>query len=88
MDARNIADSEVLADIAIQHGWSRIDAIDALQNSTEIAVTNQAVARSVSANVRGVPHYLINGIPLSGHQSEQAFSTAIEEATKSKVLNA
>ena len=78
IDARNIGDSEVLADIASTYGFEREEAKRLVESAHEIAATRRAAAESAARGVRSVPQFFFNGsVSLSGHQSEEAFADTI-----------
>ncbi|MDB6060364.1 MAG: polyketide synthase [Verrucomicrobiaceae bacterium] len=85
MDALNISNSEVLADIALQHGFERDEVITLLADEEERAETQHRVVRSAKAGVKSVPHFVFNGrIAISGGRSERELTDAIASAHTSE----
>lgn len=83
LDARNIGDVNVLADVAAGHGFHRLEARAV---ALDPAVRNQVeeeVARSAAAGVRSVPHFDFgDGVAISGGRSEAEIASAIGEAMR------
>ena len=87
IDARNIDDSDVLADIAAAYGFEREEAKQLVQSAAELAITRQAAADSAAHGVRSVPQFFFNGaISLNGHQSEAAFIEAIRSQQHNEAM--
>jgi predicted DsbA family dithiol-disulfide isomerase len=81
LDARNISDADVLADVAVAYGFdheeARAIALDAAQHRR----VEQEAARSTAAGVRSVPHFVFDGrIIIIGGRSEDEIASAIREA--------
>lgn len=85
LDGVNVADPHTLADIAIQHGFERDEAI-AIATSPEWRRRVEVEAgRSSSRGVRSVPHFVFGDqIELSGGRSEAELAAAIHEALTSQ----
>ncbi|POD70923.1 polyketide synthase [Pseudomonas syringae group genomosp. 3] len=82
MDALNISNAQVLADIGAQHGFDRGEVIALLADGNERAQTQREVVRSFEVGVKSVPHFVLNGsIALNGGRSEDELSTAIASAS-------
>ena len=81
VEARNIADTDVLVDIATDYGFDRAEAKRLVQSPAELNETTQAAADATQLGFRGVPHFIFNGgVPVSGSQREEVFVTAIQRA--------
>ncbi|MCB8878226.1 DsbA family oxidoreductase [Acidisoma silvae] len=81
MDARDISDADVLADIAVQHGFSRDEVIALLADEKERAETRREVARSAAAGVKSIPHFVFNGrLAINGGRSEAELAEAIRSS--------
>jgi predicted DsbA family dithiol-disulfide isomerase len=70
----------VLADIAEQHGFTRDEAITAINDAAELAET-EALARDAARNgIQGVPFFvLVNKYALSGAQPQDVFDMALAQ---------
>lgn len=79
LEARNIADPEVLADVAAGFGFSRDEAIAiATEPARQTAIT-QAAAEAAAQGINGVPFFIFQGkYALSGAQPEEVFARALE----------
>jgi predicted DsbA family dithiol-disulfide isomerase len=83
VEARNIADADVLADIAADHGFDRDEAKRLVQSPAEMNKTRQAAADAAELGICGVPYFVFSGgASVSGSQSEEAFVEAIRQATE------
>lgn len=81
MDSRDISDVQVLADIAVRHGFDRDEVIALLANVQERAETRRDVARSAEAGVKSIPHFVFNGrLAINGGRSETELADAIRSA--------
>src|SRR5690606_2231607 len=61
MRAMNIGDAAVLADIAVNFGFDRAQALHVVQDANELALTQQQVAAAAARGIRSVPHFIIAG---------------------------
>lgn len=85
MDALNISDAQVLADIAAQNGFDRDEVVTLLADEQERAETQRRVTRSFEAGVMSVPHFVFDGrIAINGGRSEGELSGAIASAQNSE----
>lgn len=83
LDGRNIADRDVLVDIAIRHGFGTTEAHALLDNIGERRRTLDEAGRAIKSNVTGVPLYIMNGREaVSGAQASSVFTGAIERALR------
>lgn len=80
---RNIADADVLADIAAAHGFGRDEARNiALDPARRLAV-EQAAANAGAIGVHSVPHFVFGGrVTINGGRSEGEIARAIEAALR------
>ena len=85
--AQNIADAEVLADIAADQGFDRDEArAIAIDPDWHRRVEAEA-AKAAQAGVRSVPHFVFNGsIALHGGRSEEELAAAIGAAISAGAL--
>jgi len=82
-EGRNIADREVLADIASSHGFTKNEIDQIIRWDAELEVTRAAAAVSAAKGVRSVPHFVFDGsVALNGHQSEDAFVEGIQSVAR------
>lgn len=79
IDAQDISDPDVLADIAVQHGFKRDDALQLVTSPVERDATRQAAVAAASRGVRSVPTFVING-QAAQPQDEAALATLIHAA--------
>ena len=83
LDARNIGDVEVLADVAVRHGFDRQEARAIALDPAACAQVEEEVARSAAAGIRSVPHVDFgSGVAISGGRSEAEMASAIREAMR------
>ncbi|MGY5808670.1 DsbA family oxidoreductase [Rhizobium sp. LEGMi198b] len=81
LGARNIADADVLADIAVDHGFERAEVHAIACDPAWCRRVEQEAARSVAAGVRSVPHFVFAGrIAINGGRSEDEIALSIKEA--------
>lgn len=79
--AENIADAEVLADIAADHGFSRAEARAIALDSAQHRRVEYEAANSAAAGVRSVPHFVFgNRVAINGSRSEDEIAHAINGA--------
>ena len=68
-EGMNIADPEVLATIAVDHGFTADEARALVTSTQELAATREAVEEARGLGIRGVPYFVINGrVAVSGAQ--------------------
>lgn len=83
LGVKNIADADVLADIAADYGFDRADARAIALDPSQRERVEQEAARSAAAGVRSVPHFVFGGkIAINGGRSEDEISLSIEQATR------
>jgi predicted DsbA family dithiol-disulfide isomerase len=83
LGVKNIADADVLADIAADYGFDRADARAIALDPSQRERVEQEAARSAAAGVRSVPHFVFGGkIAIIGGRSEDEISLSIEQATR------
>jgi predicted DsbA family dithiol-disulfide isomerase len=81
LESRNIADRDVLADIAVRHGFTNMEVHAILDDGAERRRTLNEAERTIETGVRSVPLYVINGREtVSGAQRPSVFTGAIERA--------
>lgn len=81
LEAKNIADPAVLAEVAAPHGFLA-DEVKALTgDSQELAQTRQEAEHAARSGVRGVPLFIFDGrTALSGAQPEAVFRDALRSS--------
>lgn len=83
LTARNIADADVLADVAAPYGFSRDETRAIASDPTRHKQIEQEAANSIAAGVRSVPHFVFeNRFAINGGRSEEEISTAINNALR------
>ena len=81
LDAKNISDPDVLADIAVRHGFERAEARAIALDPAQHRRVEQAAAQAFAAGVRSVPHFVFGGrIARNGGHSEEEIAAAIRYA--------
>lgn len=79
--ARNIADADVLADIAAAHGFGREEARAIALDASQHRLIEQAAASAGAAGVRSVPHFVFeNRFAINGVRSEDEMAGSIQAA--------
>lgn len=79
--AKNIADPDVLADIAAGFGFNHDQARSIAATPAQHRRVEEAAARSAAAGVRSVPHFVFGGgVALAGGRSEDEIASAIQRS--------
>lgn len=81
-EARNIADGDVLADIASQHGFTADEARAIVSDAAELARTRAETEQASASGIRAVPLFVIGDQRISGAQPEAVLRAAIETALR------
>ncbi len=80
LQARNIADRNVLEELAVQHGF-RVGEAASLLAAAEIELTRKQARDAGTKGIRGVPFFVFNGkLAVSGAQTVQVLKAAAEQA--------
>lgn len=80
LEHRQINDDNVLVDIAVEHGWDRGDAMDAINDETELAITAELATSAAQQGIRGVPFFVFGQkYALSGAQPDDVFAQALDK---------
>jgi len=83
LDARNVGDVDVLADIAVHHGFDRLEARAIAIDLTARSRIEAEVAKSAAAGIRSVPHFDFGpGIAITGGRTEDEIASSILEAIR------
>ena len=77
---RQINDDNTLADIAVEFGWDRGDALDAMNDANELSITEQLATSAAQQGIRGVPFFVFGEkYALSGAQPDEVFTQALDK---------
>lgn len=80
LEHRQINDDNVLADIAVEFGFDRGDALDAMNDENELAITEQLANDAAAQGIRGVPFFVFGEkYALSGAQPDEVFERALQQ---------
>jgi predicted DsbA family dithiol-disulfide isomerase len=80
LEHRQINDDNVLADIAVTFGYDRGDALDAMNDENELAITEQLATDAAQQGIRGVPFFIFGEkYALSGAQPAEVFDKALAQ---------
>ena len=80
LEHRQINDDNVLADIAVEYGFDRGDAIDAMNDENELGITEQLAVDAAAQGIRGVPFFVFGEkYALSGAQPDEVFEWALQQ---------
>lgn len=81
LEAKNISDADVLADIAVAYGFEHEEAHALALDPEQHRRVEREAAQSAAAGVRSVPHFIFGGrIAMSGGRSEEEIASAIDQA--------
>jgi predicted DsbA family dithiol-disulfide isomerase len=89
MDHQLINDDEVLAGIAAQHGFTHAEALDAVRDPRELAITHELAVAAAQQGIQGVPFFVFdNKFAVSGCQPAEVFERAFEFALDPEKMQA
>ncbi len=78
VEAKNVSQPDVLADVALAHGFTHDEALRIVEDEAELSVTRREAMRAGALGIRGVPHAMFNGMTtISGAQPVAVFRQAI-----------
>ncbi len=81
LEAKNISDPDVLADIAVEHGFEREEARAIALDPEQHRRVELETAHAAASGIRSVPHFVFGGrVALSGGRSEDEIAAAIRQA--------
>jgi predicted DsbA family dithiol-disulfide isomerase len=81
MDHQLINDDEVLAGIAVEHGFTRDEALAAVRDERELAITHQLAIAAAQQGIQGVPFFVFDDkFAVSGCQPQEVFQRAFDYA--------
>lgn len=77
---RQINDDEVLADLAVAHGFDRAEALRLINDPEELAITEELANSAAAQGINGVPYFVFgNKYAMSGAQPQDVFGMALEK---------
>ena len=80
LEHRQINDDNILADIAVAFGFDRGDALDAMNDKDQLALTEQLASSAAAQGIRGVPFFVFGEkYALSGAQPDEVFAQALDK---------
>ena len=89
MDHKQINDDDVLADIAVQHGYAREEALQVMADSEALGETHDLAMAAAQQGIQGVPFFVFDGkFALSGCQPQEMFGRAFDFALNPEKLDA
>jgi predicted DsbA family dithiol-disulfide isomerase len=89
MEHRQINDDEVLAQIAMRHGYAREEALQVIRDTDELGITHDLAVDAMRAGIQGVPFFVFdNRFSLSGCMPEEVFDRALRIAIGDEVMPA
>lgn len=81
LQAKNISDPDVLADIAVNDGFEREEARAIALDPEQHRRVEREAAQAAAVGVRSVPHFVFGGrIAISGGRSEDEIAAVIRQA--------
>jgi predicted DsbA family dithiol-disulfide isomerase len=81
IDAKDVSDDAVLAEIASHHGFSVDEALALLGDTERRAQVREEVEHAAKLGIRGVPFFIFNErLGLSGAQNRETFEEVIRKA--------
>jgi predicted DsbA family dithiol-disulfide isomerase len=81
LEARNISDLAVLAEIGARHDFTAAEVSRLGTDEAELATTRQDAAEAAASGITGVPFYVLDQrFAISGAQQEEVLRAAIERA--------
>lgn len=81
LDAKNVADTEVLVELATAHGFTAEEVERLVQDEGELDLTRYEAQQAGARGIQGVPFFVLNNrFALSGAQPSAAFRQAIAQA--------
>ena len=84
LEARNVADPAVLAEVTTRHGFSADEVMRLVTDETELEETRREVEEAARIGVRGVPLFIFSRrLVLSGAQPVEVFRKAVSDAAGS-----
>jgi predicted DsbA family dithiol-disulfide isomerase len=83
IDARNINDVDVLAEVAARHGFDAAESARLLTDESELERTRAEAAEAAAGGIQGVPFFVFDQrLAVSGAQQEEVLARAIVRAAE------
>ena len=80
LDHRQVNDDEVLADLAVAHGFDRQEALRLINDPKELAITESLARDAAEQGINGVPFFIFGQkYALSGAQPQEVFEQALRQ---------
>ena len=81
LDHQQVNDDDVLAGIAIQHGFAREEALAVINDPAELKISRELAMWAAQQGIQGVPFFIFdNRFALSGCQPQEVFGMAFDKA--------
>jgi predicted DsbA family dithiol-disulfide isomerase len=81
IDHKPTSDDEVLADIAVEHGYAREEALQVMRDPEALGETHDLATAAAEQGIEGVPFFVFNHrLALSGAQPQDVFERALRIA--------
>jgi predicted DsbA family dithiol-disulfide isomerase len=85
LEARDVTDTEVLVELATEHGFTAEEVERLVRDEEELDLTRFEAQRAGAQGIRGVPFFVLdNRFALSGAQPVEAFHEAIARALEAE----
>ncbi len=89
IDHKTTSDDEVLADIAVEHGYAREEALQVMRDPEALGETHDLATAAAEQGIQGVPFFVFNHrLALSGAQPQEVFERALRIALDQEQLPA
>lgn len=80
LDHLQINDAEVLADLAVRHGFEREAALRAISDPGELRITEELATEAARQGINGVPFFVFaDRYAMSGAQPQEVFAMALAQ---------
>jgi predicted DsbA family dithiol-disulfide isomerase len=77
---RQINDDDVLADLAVEHGFARAEALRLINDPAELGITEALATDAAAQGINGVPFFIFgNKYAMSGAQPQDVFGMALDK---------
>ncbi|MGH6617343.1 DsbA family oxidoreductase [Sphingomonas sp.] len=84
LNGANIASPDLLADVAMDYGFDRPEALRLVCDAQELTLTEAEIRAGTAKGVRTVPHFIVGGATLTGNQTEAALEAVIRSHSKGR----
>lgn len=83
LEHRQVNEDAVLADIATQFGFTREEALAAIEDPAELGVSHRQAVEAAVQGIQGVPFFIFdNKYAMSGAQPEEVFEMALKRVVE------